>query len=274
MAASRQRFPPPPLPAPPCRSMGSQCDRLRVILRVATLEGSGKGDPTSGDHEATFLLGHTERITFLGDLWRDERDLYHEAVLQVPCRFLARNGSSDLCRAHGYRRKSRPGDPDPAEPRQFEGDRFRVVERGQVVTRKLPSAPPLPRQLPVQGSNPCATAPCRTADNTRGAACCRDFQVEIMCTKRQKSLEALVRSRQSPYLCKVDREGPYSLGAEMISACGFLMDDRVRCSLHGRERADGRPAKPDLCSAWPDPDDLMHPGCVFGKRGQGGQGGS
>jgi hypothetical protein len=134
------------------------------------------------------------------------------------------------------------------------------------VTRVLPPPPRHPRSLPVQASaNPCATAPCRTADNTKGAACCRDFQIEIMCTRRQGALEALVRSRKSPYLCKVERESPYSLSGEFISACGFLMEDGVNCVLHGRKRPDGRPAKPDLCSEWPETGDLMHPGCVFRK---------
>jgi hypothetical protein len=123
----------------------------------------------------------------------------------------------------------------------------------------------LSRELPIHaGSNPCVGAPCHTADNRRGAACCRDMQVEIMCTENQHGLEALVRTRQSPYLCKVDRESPVSLGAELISACGFLADDQVHCALHGRRRADGRPAKPDLCSQWPEPGDTFHPGCVFG----------
>jgi hypothetical protein len=149
----------------------------------------------------------------------------------------------------------------------FTGDRFRIVEAGNVVTRVLPPPPKLPRELPLHASsNPCATAPCRTAYNKRGAACCRDFQIEIMCTPRQTALEALVRYRKSPYLCKVDRQSPYSLGAEFMSACAFLMEDGVNCGLHGRRRPDGRPAKPDLCSDWPEKGDLMHPGCVFRKQ--------
>ena len=272
--------------------MGPQCAGLRVLLRVATLETKTGGpdqsvgraggravkrmvDLGSADHEATWLLGHTERITFLGDLRRDGRDLFQEAVLHVPCRYLRSEASGlngvgtgpESCGAHGYTRpvprRASPG-PDPAEPRCFPGDRFRIVDRAQAVTRVLP--PPIrpPRELPIHaGSNPCVGAACRTADNTRGAACCRDLQVEIMCTPGQRWLEALVRSRQSPYLCKVEREGPYSLGAELISACGFLVEDGVHCALHGRRRPDGRPAKPDLCSEWPEAGDTMHPGCVF-----------
>ena len=283
---------------PPCRAMGSQCDRLRVLLRVATLDrqseaGSRDGraaggaggapsrrlaDPASGDHEATWLLGHTERITFLGGLRRDGDDLFHEAVLHVRCKHLERGrregrqrgGDGDeYCAAHGYSRQAprHGGKPDPAEPRCLPGDRFRIVESGRTVTRRL--APPVrpPRELPIHaGSNPCVGAPCRTSDNTRGAACCRDLQIEIMCTPRQRRLEALVRSRQPPRLCKVDRVGPFSLGAELISACAFLMSDGIHCALHGRRRPDGRRAKPDLCSEWPEPGDNMHPGCVFRQR--------
>ncbi len=241
--------------------MGSQCESLRVLLRVATLDNG----PTSADHEATWLLGHTERITFLGDLRRDQKDLYIEAQVHVPCRFLAQDGPGhSRCRAHGYRRATPVRGPDPAEPRRLGPDRFQIVEAGKLVTRELPAPAHPPRELPLHaGSNPCIGAPCRTADNRRGAACCRDLQVEIMCTPKQARLEALVRARQSPYLCKVDRVSPFSLGAEMISACSFLMEDGIRCGLHGRQRPDGRPAKPDLCSEWPEPGDQYHPGCVF-----------
>ena len=136
-----------------------------------------------------------------------------------------------------------------------------------MVARSLPDVPAPERSLPVLASeNPCATAPCRTADNRRVAACCRDLQVEIMCTKAERRLEALVRSRRSPYLCKVERAGDFSLEVEMISACGYLGDDGVACSLHGRVRADGRPAKPDLCTEWPPKNRGLHPGCVFVPR--------
>ena len=153
------------------------------------------------------------------------------------------------------------------QPRRLGGQRFRVVDAKRMVTRSLaPRARPA-HALPVlDAANPCATAPCRTADNKRGAACCRDLQVEIMCTKGERRLEALVRSRRSPYLCKVERAGDFSLEVEMISACGYLEDDGVACSLHGRLRADGRPAKPDLCTEWPPKNRGLHPGCVFGPR--------
>ena len=241
--------------------MGGHCVGLMVTLRVSSLDDG----PLSGDHEATWLLGHTERITF-GDLWEDDGDLYADAVLHVPCRFLKRDAAGRAgCSAHGF--SGRVPDPEAHRPeaRRLPGDRFRIVDRGRIVSRHLPPPERLPRELPIHaGSNPCVGAPCRTADNTRGAACCRDLQIEIMCTEREHRLEALIRARKSPYLCKIERESPFSLAGEMISACGFLADDRIHCSLHGRRREDGRPAKPDLCSKWPEADDLHHPGCVFG----------
>lgn len=249
---------------PPCRSLGPQCVGLRVILRVSSLDDGIR----SGDHEATWLLGHTERLDF-GDLWLDEGELYVDAVVRVPCRYLGRNGDAGAsCQAHGFHGPS-PKAPRPIKPqvpRRLGEDQFLIVDRAHQVERVLPPPAPPPRSLPIaSGGNPCATAPCRTADNRRGAACCRDLQIEIMCTSRQRHLEALVRSRKSPYLCKVEREGKYSLGAEMISACGYLRDDGVGCALHGRSRADGRPAKPDLCSKWPDDAETTHFGCVFAK---------
>ena len=246
---------------PPCRSMGSQCQSLRVILRVATLDAG----PKSGDHEATWLMGHTGRVTFLSDLWEDDEDLYVSAELHIPCRFLSQENGSQGCRAFGYTRKASDSAPHVPAPRRLGGDRFRIVERGRLASRVLRAPPPPPRSLPVRMEpNPCAGAACRTADNQRGAACCRDLQVEIMCTTRERRLEALIRARKRPYLCKVEREGKYSLNAEMISACGFLEGDGVSCALHGRSRADGRPAKPELCSDWPEGGETLHPGCVFG----------
>src|SRR5262245_5549534 len=135
----------PKVSAPPCRKMGGQCDSLRVLLRVATLENG----PNSADHEATWLLGHTERLTFLGELERGGNDLFVEAVRHVPCRLLrarrregekakgregekakgregekakGREGeqaNGSMCTAHGYSRKQGPRGPDPAEARQL-----------------------------------------------------------------------------------------------------------------------------------------------------------
>ncbi len=241
---------------PACGRIGTQCRSLRVTLRIGSLSESAE----SLDHEATWLLGHTEQISFR-DLWKGEEDLYVDATLHVPCRYLDESGDRARCRAHGFERPLFAQRVRVTQPRQLGGDRFRIVEQSRPVDRAL--RPP-PRTLPVlAGLNPCKEAPCRTADNIRGAACCRDLQLEIMCTRRQRRLEELVRSRRAPYLCKISREGDYSVDAEMISACGYLRPDTVDCTLHGRQRPDGRPAKPDLCTEWPENGKGLHPGCVF-----------
>jgi hypothetical protein len=245
--------------APPCRALGTQCRGLAVTLRVGSLEEGNE----SLDHETTWLIGHTQHITF-SDIWEDEGELYVDAVLHVPCRYLHQDGASVRCTAHGFQGPAPRRYSRVEQPRQLGRDRFLIVENRRTAIRTLPTPP---RSLPVlNGSNPCALAACRTADNLRGAACCRDLQIEIMCTRQQRRLEALVRSRRSPYLCKVERAGEFSIEAEMISACGYLDDDGIGCTLHGRLRADGRPAKPDLCSEWPAKKQGLHPGCVFGPR--------
>lgn len=243
--------------------MGRQCRQLPVTLRIGALDEG----PTSLDHEATWLLGHTERITFR-ELWHGDGDLYAEAILHVPCRYLANGHGGARCTAHGFSGSALRTQVRTEQPRRLGVDRFRLVEDMQVAVRTLPSAP-APRTLPVlagAGDNPCAAAPCQTSDHRRGAACCRDLQIEIMCSRRQTRLEALVRSRRSPYLCKVTRPGDFSIEAEVISACGYLAEDGIACALHGRRRADGRPAKPDLCSDWPPRNKGLHPGCVFAPR--------
>ncbi|MEO8200238.1 MAG: hypothetical protein ABI679_06945 [Gemmatimonadota bacterium] len=240
---------------PLCPSMGSHCQALRVTLRVGTFEDG----LTSLDHEATWLTGHTQRMTF-GQIWDDGGDLYVDAVIRVPCRYLREKPEGASCGMYGYSSQLRRT-PVSEQPRRLGGNRFRVVEGAQLTSRELP--PPL-RSLPVIAfANPCATAACETSDHKRGAACCRDLEIEIMCTEKQIRLESLVRTRKSPYLCKVERGGKYSLEAELISACDFLGVDGIACTLHGRKRADGRPAKPDLCSEWPHKGKGLHPGCVF-----------
>jgi hypothetical protein len=251
-----------PLSVPPCRSLGPQCRSIPVTLRIGELEEG----PESLDHEATWLLGHTGRIDF-HELWEGEGDLYVEAVLHVPCRYLQEEGATARCRAHGFTGRAPRQPRREPQPLQLGGDRFVVVSECANEVQHLPYPP---RSLPVleatAGENPCATAPCRTADHTRKAACCRDLQLEIMCNRTQRRLEALVRSRRSPYLCKIERAGDYSLEVEMISACGYLQGDGVSCSLHGRSRPDGRTAKPDLCFEWPPKNRGLHPGCIFGPR--------
>lgn len=251
-----------PHPPPPCRRIGSHCRALTVTLRVsADLENLW-----DGDDEATWLLGHTQRITF-HRLWRHREDLFARATLHIPCRFLRAEGAGHRCSAWGHTGAAPPS-VARRQPRQLGEHRFRLVENGKVSDRVLtPPAAPRARALNVLDENPCATARCRTSDNTIGAACCRDLQIEIMCDEHWTAQELLVRSRQSPYLCKVDRERPESLEVEVISACGYLGSDGVACTLHGRRRPDGSQAKPELCRRWPKPTEAetLHPGCVFAR---------
>ena len=227
-----------------------------MTLRVGGLdEGT-----TSLDDEGTWLLGHTGKISF-GTLRSSHDSLVVDATLHVGCRHYKEGPTGGRCTALGFT------GPSPAPPlsatasRRRGGDRFQVVADLGLVEIPLPEE----RSLPIlSGPNPCATAPCRTADHVRGAACCRDLQLEILCPREDAGLEALIRSRKSPYLCKVDRESDRSLEVEMISECTYLDDDGRNCALHGRRRADGTPAKPSICFDWPD-SEVYHPGCVFAR---------
>lgn len=233
-----------------------------MTLRIGTLD---KG-PSACDHEATWLLGHTENITFRTPR-QEGRHLLVDTVLHVRCRYL-KSGGRDLatCSAHGFTGPLPSRIEEPPQPRRLGGNRFLVVAESEQRALDLPFPPrslPVLEPEPAEGENPCAIAPCETADHRRGSACCRDLQVEILCGTEDRHLEALVRSRQSPYLCKISRETADALEAEMISACSYLDDGGANCTLHGRLRADGRPAKPDLCSEWPDDGKGLHPGCLW-----------
>src|SRR5689334_3782874 len=122
-----------PRRVPPCKSMGAHCRGLAVTLRVSSFEDG----PTSLDHEATWLLGHTDRITF-SELWESEGDLYVDAVLHVPCRFLRRDGNRAQCTAFGYTGRAPREYSRLDQPRRLGGDRFLVVHRGQTAVRRLP----------------------------------------------------------------------------------------------------------------------------------------
>jgi hypothetical protein len=252
--------------------MGPQCRSLKVTLRIGTFEDG----PASLDHEATWLMGHTQRVDF-GPPWDDGEDLFVDARLRVPCRYLQETPRGSTCGMYGYTCGTTRGGRRQPQPRRLDKDRFALIEQGRPRSRMLPP-PPAPvtpaRSLPVVSTpNPCATAPCCTSDHKRGAACCRDMEIEIMCDERQTRLESWIRARRSPYLCKIERAGKFSLEAELISACDYLGNDGVACTLHGRTRPDGRPAKPDLCSEWPHKGKGLHPGCVFkGSRAAGQQG--
>lgn len=246
---------------PPCKSLGRQCTSLAVTIRVGTFEDH---DPKELDHDGTWLLGHTERISFR-KLYVEDDDLLADAVLHVPCRYFKETDGRARCTAHGFAGPGPPRRRAARQVRQAGADRFVLMDRHRLVERRLPFPS---RQLPVlSGDNPCEGAPCRTGDNTRGAACCRDLIIEILCTERQTKLESLLRTRKAPYLCKFEREEEDSVEVEVISACGYLEEDGVACTLHGRNRVDGRTAKPSLCFEWPPKDPSLHTGCVFlGRR--------
>ena len=243
--------------------MGRQCHELQLTLGVADLE-------TDSSHEqdaiATWLLGHRERMTF-GTPYAAEGLLVVDARLHVPCRHLDGQGDRARCRAHGYgARPRRPRIPKPPVLRHGEC-RFSIIQDGQLRETELTPPSAYRRSLPVlAGSNPCATAPCRTADNRRGAACCRDLTVDVVLPLGEDRLEALLRARKPPYVCKVQRTDEVTVECEVISACHYLEHDGIHCGLHGLRRPDGRHAKPELCFEFPDrsdPDLVGHPGCVF-----------
>ncbi|HEX9727389.1 MAG TPA: hypothetical protein VGA37_02650 [Gemmatimonadales bacterium] len=256
---------------PDCRRLGRHCVQLAVTAQVADIRDD---TPTDQDAAATWLLGHTERITF-GRPYTRGRLLVADAVVSVPCKYLEEqarspNGSSRpaaRCRAHGFEGPMPRPAPVDAPVLRHRADRFTIVHGRRVRPMALPLKRAARRALPVlQNGNPCVGAPCRTADNKMGAACCRDLTLE-MTIPEGDPIEALLRARRPPYLCKVKRTAPSTVECEVISACGYLGDDDISCMLHDRVRPNGRPAKPDICSNWPEFDDddelTGHPGCVF-----------
>lgn len=251
---------------PPCRSLGRQCLELKVTIRIADLEDT----PHERDSLGTWLLGHRERISF-GEPYPFEGALVTDARLHVPCKHLdldrADGTRKARCRVHGHTGALPPvARPKPPELRHGER-RFTIMERARLRPVDL-SQPAQPRRaLPVlAGSNPCATAPCRTADHQRGAACCRDLILDLVLPLGDDALEALLRARKAPYVCKIERTDEVTVECEVISACSYLEHDGIHCGLHGLRRPDGRQAKPDLCFEFPDlsdPELVGHPGCVF-----------
>lgn len=250
---------------PACRDLGRHCRELALILRVADLTDSAHDQDAMG----TWLLAHRERLSF-GTPYEDHDALVVDARLHVPCKHLATDGpdaTAARCRAHGYTGLVPvPRHPTPPPLRHGECD-FTIMHEGRL--RPLTLAPPEGhrRSLPVlAGSNPCATAPCRTADNARGAACCRDLTLDVVLPVSDEHDEALLRARKSPYACKVTRTDEVTVEVEVISACDYLEHDGIHCGLHGLRRPNGRHAKPELCFEFPDladPELTGHPGCVF-----------
>ena len=256
--------------APRCTSLGRHCRELSVTLRIADRKEDSQ---TFLDAAATWLLGHTERISMGPPYFRDSAFMV-DAILRVPCKYLqlaagANGHDTGQCSAHGFRDRAPRGTPAPGGPapgfRRHDG-KSDIVFKGKRRPLHLRLKRAAQRMLPViQTDNPCVGAPCRTADNTRGAACCRDLTLEVLTQESDIRVESLLRSRKSPYLCKVSRESPEIVECEVISACGYLDDDGITCALHDRLLPNGRLAKPSICMEWPDlgPDDTGHPGCVL-----------
>ncbi len=246
---------------PACRSLGPQCRGLGVTLRIADLP---EDDAPTRDAIATWLLGHTQHVSF-GTPRTVGRRLVVDATLHTPCRYLRDGAQGARCAAHGYT-GSVPALQRPV-PAPLVGPDGTITLTHQ--GRRQPVAlvtPPQPRHaLPTLQANPCATAPCRTADNTRGAACCRDLTLDVVLPADEVHAEALLAARKAPYVCKVERADADIVECEVLSACGYLDHDGRSCVLHDRRRPDGEPAKPYICSDWPDVDgtDTWHPGCVL-----------
>lgn len=243
-----------------------------MTLRIADLREDGQ---TFWDAAATWLLGHVERIA-MGEPYVRDRLLLVDAVIRVPCKHLTSaatgaNGGTPRarCRVHGFEGSLPAEARAPADrPGRFRdsGGRYVVVFKGRRRALELPLTRAAARALPVvQNGNPCTEAKCRTADNTCGAACCRDLTLDVMVRESDTFTEALLRSRKSPYLCKVERADDERIECEVISACGYLKADGISCALHDRLLPNGRQAKPSICWDWPDlgPDDVGHPGCVL-----------
>jgi hypothetical protein len=125
----------PNLSVPPCRALGPQCRSLPVTLRIGPLEEG----TASLDHEATWLIGHTQHITF-SEIWEDEGELYVDATLHVSCRYLRQEGAFAQCTAHGFVGPVPRGTYRPEQQRRLGRNRFLVVENRRAVPRTLPRA--------------------------------------------------------------------------------------------------------------------------------------
>ena len=271
------------MPNPPeCKSLGKHCREVRLTIRISNITGEST---TLQDASVTWITGHTERLTF-GRAYRVADEIRVDATVHVPCKHL-RTPDGDpairpdgtpvhdgrrpevRCEIHGFRgvvpRGSRSSSNNRTNVRLPDG-RFAIYYKGKHRTMDLRLKRTARRALPVvQADNPCATAACYTGDNTRGAACCRDFDLELALPRTHVYHEALLRARTAPYVCKVKREDDDTMECEVISACGYLDDDGIHCILHDRTLPNGQRAKPSLCYEWPEleEDETGHGGCVL-----------
>lgn len=266
---------------PNCTSLGRHCRELKVTIRVSDTDTESR---TLQDASMTWITGHTERLTF-GKPYVVDTDVRVDAIVHVPCRYLRseegkhaiRPGGKPtkslrdpdarvVCSAHWYRGKLPKGTRRPGNRPlvRLDDERFAIIYKKKRRKLKLRLKRKAQRSLPVlKSENPCIGAPCITGDNVKGAACCRDLQLELFLPKKRRHRMALLKARRSPYLCKVKREDEDTVGCEVITACGYLDDDGVSCVLHDRILPNGRRAKPSLCYEWPDlgPDETGHTGC-------------
>ncbi len=250
-------------------------------MRISDVESESR---TVQDASVTWITGHVERMTFK-KAYVVGTEVRADAVVHVPCRHLKTEsgrpavrpdgtptaelqqpGKKVVCAGHGFRGrlpKSKRKSRTPPPLRTDDGA-FSLYYKLKKRKLKLEMKHEPRAALPVLNShNPCVGAPCITGDNVRGAACCRDLQLELYLPKKRRKKEALLRSRRAPYLCKVERDGKSTVSCEVISACGYLADDGVHCSLHDRVLPNGKRAKPKLCYEWPElgPDETGHTGC-------------
>lgn len=258
---------------PPCKGLGPECLELKVTLRVADL---AEDTSTQQDALATWLSAHVERISF-GEPYVRGRRVLVDAVLRVPCKHL-RAGRQECqdgrerarCTAHGFTGPLPQVRSAPRPVFQDAAGRISLIQRRRRRWLSLQRRSAPRRVLRVLHDNPCVGAPCRTADNARGAACCRDLTLEVVAPADNDRLEPLLRSRRPPYVCKVSRVDADMVECEVISACGYLDHDGITCILHDRLLPSGRSAKPYLCVEWPDHsgDYATHPGCRLATSGK------
>ena len=273
------------MPNPPeCKSLGKHCREMRITIRISAITDEST---TLQDASVTWITGHTERLTF-DKAYRVDDEIRADATVHVPCKHLRTpNGDPAIkpdgtpvagrnsprpevrCAIHGFRgvvpRGSQFGGNNRQEVRLQDG-RFAIYYKGKHRNMDLRLKRAAKRASPVvQANNPCVTARCYTGDKKRGAACCRDFDLELALPKTHVHHEALLRARTAPYVCKVKREDDDTMECEVISACGYLDDDGITCVLHDRTLPNGQRAKPSLCYEWPklEEDETGHGGCVL-----------
>jgi hypothetical protein len=81
-----------------------------------------------------------------------------------------------------------------------------------------------------------------------------------MCSEKNQRLESLIHYRKSPVSVQSGTCGGFSISAEVISACAYLGDDGVACSLHGRYRETSGPPSRTCAASGP----TRERGCIRG----------